>query len=103
MPRVAQLRVPLPCLLPSSCPHPAPFCARPFPTNRGTTPLPCHHLPPCCLLQVSEEESLRKMTAGMTASDAIKRMLLAYKDRDYFRCAEGRPLQAGQLAGMDAP
>lgn len=26
------------------------------------------------------------MSAGMTASDAIKRMLLAYKDRDYFRC-----------------
>ncbi len=32
-----------------------------------------------------EEENLRKMTDGMTAKDAIQRILLADKDRDYFR------------------
>ncbi|EFN55938.1 hypothetical protein CHLNCDRAFT_145221 [Chlorella variabilis] len=33
----------------------------------------------------NEEEQLRKLSSGMTAGDAIKRILLAAKDRDYFR------------------
>lgn len=37
--------------------------------------------------QRTEEEELRKMNTGMTAADAIKRILLAYKDKDYFRWA----------------
>ena len=61
-----------------SLPHP------PHPGSAGH-PLLMPSLLPLCLPQVSEEASLRKMTTGMTASDAIKRMLLAYKDRDYFR------------------
>jgi hypothetical protein len=36
--------------------------------------------------QASEEERLRKLSTSMTAGDAIKRMLLASRDRDYFRC-----------------
>ncbi|PRW57043.1 Heat shock N-terminal [Chlorella sorokiniana] len=47
--------------------------------------------------QVSEEASLRKMTTGMTASDAIKRMLLAHKDRDYFRLLELPPPEVDAL------
>lgn len=38
--------------------------------------------------QASAEDELRKMTTGMTAGDAIKRILLAVKDRDYFRLLE---------------
>ena len=33
-----------------------------------------------------DEEDLRKEAAPMTAADAIKRTLLAWKDKDYFRC-----------------
>ena len=33
----------------------------------------------------TQEEQLRATTANMTVSDAIKRILLAHKDRDYFR------------------
>lgn len=35
----------------------------------------------------AEEEELRKLDTGMTAGDAIKRILLAAKDKDYFRCS----------------
>ncbi len=35
---------------------------------------------------VDDEEDLRKEAAPMTAADAIKRTLLAWKDKDYFRC-----------------
>jgi len=35
--------------------------------------------------QRTEEDQLRKMTDDMTAKDAIQRILLADKDRDYFR------------------
>lgn len=49
-------------------------------------PRHCHILlTPCCLSQASEEEGLRKLSSGMTAADAIKRILLAHKDKDYFR------------------
>lgn len=34
---------------------------------------------------VSEEEQLRKTAAPLTTKDACKRMLLAWKDKDYFR------------------
>lgn len=37
--------------------------------------------------QRTEEDALRGIKEGMTARDAIKRILLAYKDKDYFRCA----------------
>jgi hypothetical protein len=40
--------------------------------------------------QVGDDELMRRMTAGMTAGDAIKRILLAEKDRDYFRSVGGR-------------
>jgi hypothetical protein len=36
------------------------------------------------------EDELRKAKEGMTAADAIQRILLAYKDKDYFRCDEGK-------------
>ena len=36
--------------------------------------------------QKSQEEEMRGLKEGMTAADAIKRILLAYKDKDYFRC-----------------
>ena len=35
----------------------------------------------------AEEDALRKVEGGMSAGDAIQRILLAHKDRDYFRCA----------------
>ncbi|KAL4451941.1 hypothetical protein ABPG75_007603 [Micractinium tetrahymenae] len=38
--------------------------------------------------QASEEDELRKLSTGMTAGDAIKRILLAAKDKDYFRLLE---------------
>lgn len=63
----------------------APCCRPRFPAAQLPGGCPVDALPHS-LPQVSEEDSLRKMTGGMTASDAIKRMLLAYKDRDYFRC-----------------
>ena len=44
----------------------------------------------CALLQASAEDELRKLSTGMTAGDAIKRILLAAKDKDYFRCPAGR-------------
>lgn len=69
-----------PSLPPGSIPPAVP----PRPGYAGH-PLLIPSLLPLCLPQVSEEASLRKMTTGMTASDAIRRMLLAYKDRDYFR------------------
>ncbi len=34
----------------------------------------------------NEEAALRKLDAPMDAKDAIKRILLAKKDKDYFRC-----------------
>lgn len=34
-----------------------------------------------------EEAELRELAAPMAAGDAIERMLLAWKDRDYFRRA----------------
>jgi DnaJ family protein C protein 8 len=37
--------------------------------------------------QASAEDGMRRMTAGMTAADAITRILLADRDKDYFRCA----------------
>lgn len=51
-------------------------------------PCPAHTRPPAHALlppQASAEDELRKMTSGMTAGDAIKRILLAAKDKDYFR------------------
>ena len=33
-----------------------------------------------------DEEDLRKAAAPMTAADAIARILLAWKDKAYFRC-----------------
>ncbi len=33
-----------------------------------------------------ETEALRSTSAPMSADDAIKRMLLADRDKDYFRC-----------------
>ena len=41
--------------------------------------------------QRAEEEQLREIKGGMTAGDAIKRILLADKDRDYFRMLELPP------------
>lgn len=38
--------------------------------------------------QQDEEAELRQLNARMDASDAIQRMLLAQKDKDYFRCGE---------------
>ena len=35
----------------------------------------------------NEEDALRRSDAPMDAKDAIKRILLAQKDRDWFRCA----------------
>lgn len=70
------------CLLP-----PCPGKARPSPPL--SDPLPA------ALSQASEEDELRKLTTGMTAGDAIKRILLAAKDRDYFRC--GPPLRPSCL------
>lgn len=35
-----------------------------------------------------DEEDLRHEAAPMTAADAIKRTLLAWKDKDYFRCTD---------------
>ena len=52
-------------------------------------PSPC--LPTCppawspARAQADEEEELRKSSTNMTAADAIKRILLAAKDKDYFR------------------
>ena len=37
--------------------------------------------------KVQEEEKVRQETAPMTGHDAIQRMLLAEKDKDYFRYA----------------
>jgi hypothetical protein len=34
----------------------------------------------------TEEEILREQTKPMTAADCVPRVLLAWKDRDYFRC-----------------
>lgn len=34
----------------------------------------------------SSEEEMRKLKTTMTVSDAIRRILLADKDKDYFRC-----------------
>lgn len=45
--------------------------------------------------QASEEEELRRKTEGMTAADAIKRILLAQKDKDYFRQGGGGGRGAG--------
>lgn len=38
-------------------------------------------------LEAREADRIRREAAPMTTSDAIKRMLLAYKDKDYFRFA----------------
>ena len=35
-----------------------------------------------------EEAELRAAAAPMAVSDAIQRMLLAWRDRDYFRCVQ---------------
>jgi hypothetical protein len=40
---------------------------------------------PVCAVQKNEESELRKLSSNMTAGDAIKRILLAAKDRDFFR------------------
>ena len=37
------------------------------------------------------EEDLRREAAPLTAADAIKRTLLAWKDKDYFRRGPLRP------------
>lgn len=42
------------------------------------------------MLQANDEAAMRKLDTGMTASDAIQRMLLAAKDKDYFRWAGER-------------
>lgn len=42
-------------------------------------------------VKATEEDGLRKLSTGMTAGDAIKRILLAAKDRDYFRLLELPP------------
>lgn len=38
--------------------------------------------------QAQEEQHLRKLTTNMTVEDAIKRILLAHTDKDYFRLLE---------------
>jgi len=43
---------------------------------------------PTVVQQAKEEQHLRKLTTNMTVEDAIKRILLAYTDRDYFRLLE---------------
>lgn len=45
----------------------------------------------------SEEEKLRKAKTIMTVTDAIKRILLAYKDKDYFRLLELPPPELDAL------
>ena len=47
-------------------------------------------------VQRDEEHELRSLTSGMSAADAIKRILLAQKDKDYFRCC--LPQRAARLA-----
>lgn len=42
-------------------------------------------------VQVDEEKELRELGTGMTAGDAIRRILLADKDKDYFRLLELPP------------
>jgi len=39
----------------------------------------------------NEESQIRSLMSSMTADDAIERILLAEKERDYFRCATGFP------------
>ena len=70
--RLPPLHLPAPRL-------PAPLSAAVSGSRRSTPPL----LWPTP--QANEEEQLRKLSSGMTAGDAIKRILLAAKDRDYFR------------------
>ncbi|KAL4423006.1 hypothetical protein ABPG77_005486 [Micractinium sp. CCAP 211/92] len=53
--------------------------------------------------QASAEDELRKMTSGMTAGDAIKRILLAAKDKDYFRLLELPPPGVDALGRPDWP
>jgi hypothetical protein len=46
-----------------------------------------HHDPEFIAQQTKHKEDagLRKLTTSMTAADAIRRILLATKDKDYFR------------------
>lgn len=37
----------------------------------------------------AQEAAMRKEKAPMKAADAIQRILLAHKDKDYFRCGRG--------------
>ncbi|PSC70653.1 molecular chaperone [Micractinium conductrix] len=47
--------------------------------------------------QANDEAAMRKLDTGMTASDAIQRMLLAAKDKDYFRLLELPPPEVDAL------
>lgn len=41
--------------------------------------------------EADDEEDLRRAVAPMTAADGIARTLLAWKDKDYFRCIPAHP------------
>jgi hypothetical protein len=45
-----------------------------------------------------EEASLRRTTEAMTVSDAIKRILLAWKDQDLFRRAWNLRVNCGSVS-----
>ena len=90
--RKAQARHLAACLPAASCRRLAVLCVPPLATlqtqhTHGMATTVCIYCR--ALLQASAEDALRKLSTGMTAGDAIKRILLAAKDKDYFRCRAG--------------
>lgn len=47
-------------------------------------------------IEKTDEQRMREKAAPMSASDAVQRILLAWKDQDYFR----RALSAGSVAAL---
>lgn len=47
--------------------------------------------------EADDEEDLRRAVAPMTAADGIARTLLAWKDKDYFRCKRATYQRHGEL------